>query len=1077
MYSQHIDDTINTNRILSGRYLLIISLIIIFTLIGLFSLKISTEADQLSSSINEFYEHPYQVRTTIRDFHLTGLEIVLEWKSQIQKNNFDEGTEESIRGKFQKLDDNILLINEKYLGPKTETLALTKSYTELKNYIYPNGKVATKVDDQQKAQIETQLFIDEIVADLQPIELFAIGKAEEFMSQSVVEKGHLLDRLMQLYIGASIIFIVGTFVVGFLMTKKDLNIFSEKEKFKKSILFAPIPIMIHKNGVVLQLSKEWMKLSGYTKNEIPTIEEWSRKAYGESYIPSKEYIMGLYKLKETQSDGDWTIKTKSGEERIWRFHTGPLGNNTVVSTALDVTNEIRNQEKIELFYKETLKLAKAVEQSPVSIIITDVKGNIEYVNEYFTKLTGYSFEEVIGQNPRILKSGLQDPDFYKNLWETISNGQNWYGDLQNKAKDGSIYWESASISPIFDDDKKITSYVAVKENITDRIRIEKQLIETNRKLINAQKTGNIGNWVYDLASEKIEWSDQLFEIYNRDIELGPPTFKEFQSYHMEKEDSFCRLLEALEHGVAYDEDITLITKQGQKKFIRTVGIPEFDTEGKVQRFTGVAQNITYSKNIELDIIESERRLKRITDNIEGLVQRYVQYEDGSDAITYISKGVERLHGISQKEVITDSSLLWKQIIEEDYDRVAKSIQKSAKKLTPWDCKWRIKTPDGSEKWLHGKGFPIKDEENKCIIWDSIVVDVTKEVVSELSLRETNIRLNAAQDIARIGYWSVDVATSEVYLSPTVREIHEMDHNVNVNEGINYYKEGYDRERIDFVVKEAIEKGTPYQEELRIITAKRKERWVRTNGRPIMEGGKCVQVIGTFIDITEEKEKEQQLKENLVEKEVLLAEVHHRVKNNLAVISGMLELQAFSSTNSNEIKELTKSVSRIRSIANIHEQLYKTGNFASIAIHDSIKIQIDKTLSMHIGDSKEQVTLLYNLENMSLNINQAIPFSLLVNELTTNALKYAFNGVPKPELKISLIKVNQDIVFSIEDNGIGFDVDEFKNSESTLGHTLIDAFVVQLKGTIDISSSSKKGSKFTITFTPADKKGSSVATNY
>jgi polar amino acid transport system substrate-binding protein len=114
------------------------------------------------------------------------------------------------------------------------------------------------------------------------------------------------------------------------------------------------------------------------------------------------------------------------------------------------------------------KLSQAVEQSPVTIVITDRNGTIEYVNPCFTKITGYTAQEAVGQNPRMLKSGVQNSEFYRTLWDLVSGGFEWHGELCNKKKNGEVYWESASISPVRNSDGEITHYVAVKEDITDQ---------------------------------------------------------------------------------------------------------------------------------------------------------------------------------------------------------------------------------------------------------------------------------------------------------------------------------------------------------------------------------------------------------------------------------------------------------------------------------------------------------------------------------------------------------------------------------------------------------------------------------
>jgi PAS domain S-box-containing protein len=121
---------------------------------------------------------------------------------------------------------------------------------------------------------------------------------------------------------------------------------------------------------------------------------------------------------------------------------------------------------------ELRKLSTAVEQSPCSVVITDLEGNIEYVNPKFTAVTGYSLAEAIGQNPRILKSGHQPPEVYKEMWDTIIAGREWQGEFQNKCKNGSVFWELASISPIRDAEGKATHYLAIKEDITPRKQVE-----------------------------------------------------------------------------------------------------------------------------------------------------------------------------------------------------------------------------------------------------------------------------------------------------------------------------------------------------------------------------------------------------------------------------------------------------------------------------------------------------------------------------------------------------------------------------------------------------------------------------
>jgi len=163
---------------------------------------------------------------------------------------------------------------------------------------------------------------------------------------------------------------------------------------------------------------------------------------------------------------------KDGKRRAIDDSAAPIkkpDDNQIVGVVLvfrDVTERNEREKRLQ-------ELSVAVEQSPACVVITDIKGNIQYVNHKFIQLTGYSFKEVAGLNPRILKSGEQSAEFYKNLWGTITSGEDWHGEFHNKKKNGELYWESASISPIRGKDGVITNFLAVKEDVTERKKLER----------------------------------------------------------------------------------------------------------------------------------------------------------------------------------------------------------------------------------------------------------------------------------------------------------------------------------------------------------------------------------------------------------------------------------------------------------------------------------------------------------------------------------------------------------------------------------------------------------------------------
>ncbi|KAB2837508.1 MAG: PAS domain S-box protein, partial [Melioribacteraceae bacterium] len=181
---------------------------------------------------------------------------------------------------------------------------------------------------------------------------------------------------------------------------------------------------------------------------------------------------------------EWVHRKADGEDFFVEVSLTiiPYQKRQIIHTSWrDITDRKKAEEKI-------LTLSKGIEQSPAMVIISDRKGNIEYVNPKFTEVTEYTFEEVYGQNLRLLKSGYHDNSIYKDLWETITKGKMWKGELLNKKKNGELYWEHVSISPIRNEKRDITNFIAVKEDITERKKMMEDLIQAKEK---AEKTNQL----------------------------------------------------------------------------------------------------------------------------------------------------------------------------------------------------------------------------------------------------------------------------------------------------------------------------------------------------------------------------------------------------------------------------------------------------------------------------------------------------------------------------------------------------------------------------------------------------------
>jgi hypothetical protein len=168
---------------------------------------------------------------------------------------------------------------------------------------------------------------------------------------------------------------------------------------------------------------------------------------------------------------------------------------SVLGLAIDITE--RKIAELEL-----LKLSSAVDQSPATVVITNRKGDIEYVNQKFCDITGYSKKEAYGKNPRILNSGYHDKQFFEEFWNTLLSGNNWSGELLNKKKNGELYWESALLSPLLNNNGEITNFIAIKEDITEKKKLMSELIESKEKaeLANKLKDAFIANMSHEIRT-------------------------------------------------------------------------------------------------------------------------------------------------------------------------------------------------------------------------------------------------------------------------------------------------------------------------------------------------------------------------------------------------------------------------------------------------------------------------------------------------------------------------------------------------------------------------------------------------
>lgn len=249
-----------------------------------------------------------------------------------------------------------------------------------------------------------------------------------------------------------------------------------------------------------------------------------------------------------------------------------------------------------------------------------------------------------------------------------------------------------------------------------------------------------------------------------------------------------------------------------------------------------------------------------------------------------------------------------------------------------------------------------------------------------------------------------------------------------------------------IFKSVIQTGTAIDFEDSHINKKGKVNYNLRQFFPVFDKGAFKYMIGYSIDITEKKEQELNISESLREKEALLGEIHHRVKNNLALVTGLIEMQSARTDNKSLQIQFTEIQQRINAMSLIHEKLYKSNNFVRIDLKDYLKDLVE--FLRNFFDKNKNITVNFDLEAVSVSAKRAVPIALIVNELITNSFKYAFLDKKNGDIYVQLTKIEDEITLCVSDSGPGIPAEFNIKEVNSLGFKLLNIFTKQLKGSFE-----------------------------
>ncbi len=405
------------------------------------------------------------------------------------------------------------------------------------------------------------------------------------------------------------------------------------------------------------------------------------------------------------------------------------GRRYFVGVADDLTSLKQAEERL-------LTLSAALDQSPSAMLIANMGGQIEYVNQFFTRLTGYARDELVGESPRILHSSHTAPEQYRRLWETLRDGREWRGEIQNRKKNGEFYWAQETITPLRDAKGEVTRYLAIQQDITEQKRAKEALAESEERF--RQVADMTGEWLWEqdprgcyiyssgavrgilgFAPEEILGKTYL-DLLTAEDQKHWTTAAPFAS--ADSRQPFHRLVNQYRH------------KDGRKVYTESTGAPIFDQQGQLVKWRGVDHDITVRKAFEDALRVRDRAIEAAQ---IGIVITDAQARGNPNI--YVNPALSRITGYSREELLGQNMRL---LQGADTDPAAlEQIRRALENRESCEIVLKNHRKDGAPFWNELLISPVYDKAGKLTNYIGIQTDVTERRRAEESRHELEIAKN------------------------------------------------------------------------------------------------------------------------------------------------------------------------------------------------------------------------------------------------------------------------------------------------------------------------------------------------
>lgn len=540
------------------------------------------------------------------------------------------------------------------------------------------------------------------------------------------------------------------------------------------------------------------------------------------------------------------------------LHRLSLDLENLVAVKAQQQNDLSSQSKaLQTALKQLAEQKNALDEHAI-VAITDIKGTIMFVNSKFCQISGYSEQELLGKNHRLLNSGMHNKSFFKGMYKTLKAGNVWNAQICNKAKNGAFYWVDTTIAPFLDEHGYPQSYIAIRTDITELKLQELELAQHKTQLQLVLDSTAVGIWDWFIDTQKVHFNNRWAEIIGYTLEELEPTNLNTWLDQAHPDDLVESERKLNEHFSGESDyyvcEARMKHKDGRWIWVLDTGrVVEWNTDGSPKRMIGTHLDITERKEIESQLQQNRDRFASLVGNIPGIVYRCKL--DKQWTMLYMSEQIKSITGYQPEEVIDNRTLSFVELIHPD-DRlqVEKEIFEQVDQQCPWSIEYRLIARDGSIHWVHEKGQAVYDALGEVIYLDGFILDITERYNTQAQLHRQQGLLESMSKQGKIGAWEVDLELQTIYWSDEVKAIHGVDkhYQPELSQALNFYKQGENRDKIIELFDLAVNEGKAWDTELLIVTKQGQDVWVKSMGQADYVDGKCVRIYGSFQDINDYK---------------------------------------------------------------------------------------------------------------------------------------------------------------------------------------------------------------------------------